>query len=54
MTPIQVIDLVRQLLSIILAHVPVDVARQLLDDEAVKRANIIADGAERAKFGPKP
>ncbi len=52
MTPSQVLDLVRSLLDLILGLVPAPVARQLLDDAAVKRANAIADAAEAAKFGP--
>ena len=46
-----VVDVVRKLLSLILDLVPVDVARQALDDEAVRRANAIANAAELAKFG---
>jgi hypothetical protein len=53
MSPVAVIELVRQLIAIVLSLVPKEVAEQLLTDEAVKRANAIADGAELAKFGPK-
>lgn len=46
-----VIDVVRKLIGLILDLVPHDVAKQLLTDEAVRRANAIADTAEAAKFG---
>lgn len=46
-----VIDIVRVLVKAILELVPVDVAQQLLTDEAVRRANAIADAGEVAKFG---
>lgn len=51
MSPLDVIDVVRKLVSLILDLVPVDVAKQALDDAAVRRANAIADAAEAAKFG---
>lgn len=46
------IALARKAADIILALVPADTARQLLDEAAVKRANDAADLAERIKFGP--
>lgn len=49
MTP-EILAFVRKLLSAILDIVPVAVARQMLDDAAVRRANAIADAAEIAKF----
>jgi hypothetical protein len=51
MNPLDVISIVRRILDVILDLVPVDVARQILDDAAVRRANAIADAAEAAKFG---
>ncbi len=51
MTPLDVVDLVRKLLSLILDLVPHQVASQLLSDEAVRRANAIANAAELTKFG---
>jgi hypothetical protein len=51
--PLDVFNTVRKLLDLILDLVPVDVARQALDDAAVRRANTIADAAELAKFGPR-
>lgn len=53
MSPLAVIDLVRRLLSMVLDLVPESVAKQLLDDEAVKRGNAIANAAESIKFGGK-
>lgn len=49
----QVVSVVVRLIEIILSLVPVEEARKLLDDAAVKRANTIADAAELAKFGPR-
>ncbi len=46
------LDLARKAADIMLALVPADTARQLLDEAAVKRANDVADLAERIKFGP--
>lgn len=46
-----VIDIVRKLLGLILDLVPHTVASQLLTDEAVRRQNAIADAVEAAKFG---
>lgn len=56
MTPSQAIDLARKLIALALDIVPADAAKQLIDDEAVRRANAIADTAEDAviaaqKFG---
>lgn len=51
MNPMDVIDTIRMLLDIVLKLVPHDVARQALDDAAVRRANAIADAAEAEKFG---
>lgn len=47
------VDLARGLVSHAAELVPVEVLRQFLDDEAVRRANAVADTAEDAKFGPK-
>ncbi len=41
----------RKLADLLLDLVPHDVAKQLLDDAAVRRANAIANAAELAKFG---
>ncbi len=51
MNPLDAIDTVRRLVDLALDLVPHDVAKQLLDDSAVRRANAIADAAEVAKFG---
>lgn len=56
MTPDKAIDLARKLIGLALDIVPADAAKQLIDDEAVKRSNAIADLAEDAvvaaqKFG---
>lgn len=51
MTPLAVVDLVRKLVGLILDLVPKDVAQQLLTEEAIRRQNAIADGAELVKFG---
>lgn len=42
----------RALASQLLDLVSVERARELLDEEAVRRANLAADVAELAKFGP--
>lgn len=42
----------RALASQLLDLVNVEDARRLLDEEAVRRANLEADAAELAKFGP--
>lgn len=44
-------EVVLKLLNLILDLVPHDVARTMLDDAAVKRANAVADLAEAKKFG---
>lgn len=49
MTP-EILTFVRKLLGLVLDIVPVTVARAMLDDAAVRRANVIADAAEVAKF----
>lgn len=36
--------------DLILALVPPDTAKSLIDDAAIRRANLVADGAEFAKF----
>jgi hypothetical protein len=53
LNPPEVFTAVGQILDLVLDLVPHDVARQALDDAAVRRANTIADAAELAKFGPK-
>jgi hypothetical protein len=50
----KVLEWARVLLDLVLDLVPAPVARQLLDEAAVKRANAVADAAEAVKFGPKP
>jgi hypothetical protein len=45
-----ILDVVRKLVSLILDLVPHEVASQLLSDEAIRRANAIADLAEAQKF----
>lgn len=45
------IEMVRKLLALVLEYVPHDLAQQLLTEEAVKRQNAIADTLEGAKFG---
>lgn len=47
-----IVDGARALVSQLLDLVSVDQARALLDAEAVRRANLTADAAELAKFGP--
>lgn len=47
-----ILDGARALVSQLLDLVDVEQARALLDDEAVRRANLAADAAELAKFGP--
>jgi hypothetical protein len=49
-TPLAIIDIVRHLLDLVLDMVPAPVAQQMLSDAAVRRANLIADAAETAKF----
>ncbi len=45
------IDIVRMILDIVLQLVPHEQAKTLLDEQAVKRANAVADVAEAVKFG---
>ncbi len=47
-------QVVRALVNIILDHVPHAEAQQYLDDEARKRADIVADVAEEVKFAAAP
>lgn len=54
-SPIQTaVDVARVLAEAMLKLVPAPVASQLISDEAVKRANAIADLAEDVKFGSDP
>jgi len=46
-----IIEAARFAVDTLLDLVTPEVARQLLDEQAVKRANIITDAAEIAKFG---
>lgn len=50
--PKHVAELGRYLASQLLDLVSVEDARRLLDEEAIRRANLAADVAELAKFGP--
>lgn len=54
MSPVTVINVVRALVDVILALVPPDVAKQVVDDAAVRRAHAMADAAEAAKFAILP
>lgn len=54
MNPVDAIDTARKLVDTILDLVPKEVASQLLTDAAVRRANLIADAAETAKFYGSP
>lgn len=47
------IAIARGIASALLDHVDVETARQLLDEAARQRANLAADLAEDAKFGPE-
>lgn len=51
MSPETILNLVRGLLDLVLMLVPKDVARAELDEAAIRRANAIANAAEKAKFG---
>lgn len=51
MRPTDYIDTARKLTDAILDLVPEPLARQMLTDAAIRRANTIADTAEAAKFG---
>lgn len=46
------LDIARVLIRLVLDLLPHDQAKQVLDEEAVKRANVVADAAEDVKFGP--
>lgn len=46
----KVVEWARVLIDLILELVPPPVARQLLDEAAVRRANAVADAAEALKF----
>ena len=50
MTPSDAINAARIAADLLLALVPAPVARQLLDDAAVRRSNAIATAAEDVKF----
>lgn len=51
MSPDTALKAAEKLAAIILDLVPAPMARQLIDDAAVRRANAIADLAEDVKFG---
>lgn len=51
MTPAQVLEAARLAADVLLALVPHDTAKTVLDEAAVKRANRDADIAEAIKFG---
>lgn len=51
MTPDKAVDLATKMAAMLLDLVPAPVARQLIDDAAVRRANAIANAAEDLKFG---
>lgn len=51
--PAEVLGIVRALLDIVLSLVPSNQAASLLNEQAVKRQNAVADAAALAKFGPK-
>lgn len=53
MTPETILDIARGLIDLLLSIVPAPVAKQMLDEAAIRRANAIADAAEAAKFGGK-
>lgn len=48
------LDLARKATDILLALVPHERARELLDEAAIRRSNLVADAAEIAKFGAGP
>ena len=54
MNPEKVLDVARIALDLVLALVPHEDAKRLLDEAAVKRANAEADAAERLKWGTAP
>ncbi len=54
MTTEQAIAAARLAADLLLVLVPADQAQELLDEAAVRRANLAADAAELLKFGPSP
>lgn len=46
------LDIARGMLDLVLRLIPVTVARDELDQAAIRRQNALADGAEVVKFGP--
>lgn len=54
MNPLDAVEAARKLADLILDFVPHEVARQVLTDAAIRRANTIADAAETAKFLGNP
>lgn len=48
MTPDKASDIALALIKLALDIIPASAAKQLIDDEAVRRANVIADAAEDA------
>lgn len=53
MSPSKVMSWARILVDLLLDLVPPPVARQLLDEAAIRRANAVADAAEAVKFPGK-
>ena len=54
MTPAQILEAARLAADVMLALVPREQAAALLDEQAIKRANLAADLAEAIKFGEVP
>ncbi len=54
MTPAQVMEAARLAADVLLALVSHEQARAVLDDAEIRRANALADAAERLKFGTAP
>ena len=54
MTPDKILDVARIALDLVLALVPHEDAKRLLDEAAVKRANAEADAAEALKWPNAP
>lgn len=50
MTPAEVLNAARLAADLFLELVPHDQAKGLLDEAAIRRANTLADAAERIKF----
>jgi hypothetical protein len=50
----EILSFVRQVVGFLLNFVPHDEMKQILDDEAIKRANIAYELAVKAKFGIVP